>query len=174
MLTHMFISKELISYIFKKNKKVFFVIISNFLGWGIFNVLFKSFILKKNYIVFFEGSKFNSTEFSWINNFCFGLYRKFKIFLSFVGLGYKRVFYFGNLILKLGFSHRSIFLACDDLKLVLFKKRRIKLESRSLIRIEEIRLKFLFLRLKSIYKRKGIFIKGSQTVLKLSSKKSKF
>ena len=110
----------------------------------------------------------------WINNFCFGLHRKFKVFLSFVGLGYKRIFYFGNLVLKLGFSHRLLFLACNDLKLFLFKKRKIKVESRDFTLSESCRLKFLQLSSKSSYKRKGIFFKGNRIKLKLSSKKSKF
>jgi hypothetical protein len=78
------------------------------------------------------------------------------------------------IILKIGYSHRILFLASVDMELTYFNKYLLKLDCRSLVQLKQSVQSFLRTRKSNAYKKKGIFIKGSIIKVKLSSKKSKF
>ena len=110
----------------------------------------------------------------YFNSFFRGFYSYFRLFLSFLGIGYKRFFCFSSIILKLGFSHRLLYVTRLDFKVLLFKRRKIELRSRNLNLLNFFSCLFEKTRLPNKYKKKGIFLKGSRIFLRLSSKKSKF
>jgi len=89
-------------------------------------------------------------------------------------MGFKFIVVKNIIILKLGYSHRILFLSEVDTQVLYLNKYLIKIDCRSIFQLKKIVHSFLRARKKNAYKKKGIFIKGSILKLKLSSKKSKF
>ena len=89
-------------------------------------------------------------------------------------MGFKILGHSLGFILKLGFSHRVFLVRQLDISFIYLSRRAIKLEGRSLSIIKDSFFRFIRLKTKSVYKKKGIFLKGSVLKLKITSKKSKF
>ena len=122
---------------------------------------FNAIILSKAYILF-------------ISNLFLGFYRNYVYFLKLKGMGFKMLWHFGGIILKLGFSHRVLFIRQKEVLFTYLNRHLLKVEGRSLLFIKTILFKFMRVRIKSVYKKKGVFLKGSLVKFKVTSKKSKF
>jgi ribosomal protein L6P/L9E len=78
------------------------------------------------------------------------------------------------LMLKLGFSHRVVFLNTSDVKFYYKGKTQFTIESRDYLYLTNILFSFKMLKKINAYIKKGIYIKGELYTFKFSSKKSKF
>jgi len=109
-----------------------------------------------------------------IENFLMGFYRYYFQYVQLKGMAYKSIVLFSNLIFKLGYSHRIMYVSCKDLKLLYVSKQSLMVLGRSINRVKNIVYNLQCLRKINVYKKKGIFLKGSIVKIKQSSKKSKF
>lgn len=161
------VPKEIVCYFFKQNNFSYLLVLSNLQGWG---------ILKCNLYGIFYNSlcdyyyKKDNQE----NIFILGFYKNYTCFLKLKGMGFKTVTVNKNLIFKLGCSHRILYILKKDALIVLEQKYLIQINTRSLNLIKNAIGILKSIKLPSPYKIKGIFIKGSCLILKISSKKSKF
>jgi|TARA_B110000503_G_C7127825_1_gene405464 ribosomal protein L6P/L9E len=89
-------------------------------------------------------------------------------------MGYKFINVSNNIVLKFGFSHRIIYSVYSNIYCLFINKYLIKLESRSFSDLKKVVYLLRSIRKNSMYKKKGIFLKGSLISLKISSKKAKF
>jgi hypothetical protein len=166
------ITNNIVFYYFNYNKKLLGVVISSIQGWGIINYKYKIGLIK-NKIVYLS-SQYTKNIFNRFESLVFGFQRGYFQYVQLKGIGYK--FILANLVLslKLGFSHRSLFINGLNLKCVFVTKYLLKINSRSLNQLKKISFFFNKTRKHNIYNKKGIFIKGSIIQTKLSSKKLKF
>jgi ribosomal protein L6P/L9E len=103
-----------------------------------------------------------------------GFQRGYFQYLKLRGIGYKWIYTHKNIVLKLGFSHRITYINALDTQSNYISRYLLKIESRSLWTLKKILQSFYNIRKKNIYKKKGIFLKGSLVNIKVNSKKSKF
>jgi ribosomal protein L6P/L9E len=103
-----------------------------------------------------------------------GFQKGYFKYLKFKGVGYKFVTTLNNLSLKFGFSHRIAYVNYINTKCKFISRHFLHLEVRSLLTSKSIVQSFNNIRKKNIYKKKGIFLKGSLIHTRISSKKSKF
>ena len=89
-------------------------------------------------------------------------------------MGFKMICHLVAIIFKLGYSHRVLFIRQTEIAFTYLNRHLLKIEGRSLALIKIILFQFMQLRVKSAYKKKGIFLKGSILKFKITSKKSKF
>jgi ribosomal protein L6P/L9E len=166
------LSKNITSYFFSQNKKIFVLVISQTKGWGI--ILYKKpcFLYKNNKVFFYLTCIKSSLTF--FSTLFFGFQKGYFKYLILKGMNYKFTTSYNNIILKLGFSHRILFINFIDTKCRLITKYFLKLESRSLLSLKKTIQLFIIIRKKNSYIKKGIFLKGSLIKIKSSSKKSKF
>ena len=165
--------KELVVYCFKKKKNLFLIIISNKNGWSILNLKYKIVIIKNIEIYIYNFFFYFSAYIWFLINIFVGLLFNYTQFIKLNGMGYKMIIANYNLIIKLGFSHRILYLIMDDLRFTYFNKQILKLNSRSLFLIKQMSHMFCTIKKNNMYKKKGIYIKGILIKLKISSKKSK-
>jgi len=112
--------------------------------------------------------------FSLLKIIFWGFNKGYIQYLKLKGMGYKFVHISNNIILKFGFSHRIIYAVYSNVYCLFINKYLIKLESRSFLDLKRVIDSLSNVRKNSIYKKKGIFLKGSLISLKISSKKAKF
>jgi ribosomal protein L6P/L9E len=165
----MFIAKELTVYSIKKKKNYFLLFLSISQGWGVTKICSK--LLPRYGFRFIFFSKVHSCFFS---NLFLGFFRTYFYFLKLKGMGFKMLFHLQCIILKLGYSHRILFVRQKEITFTYLNRRSLKIEGRSLSLIKTSLFKFMLLKRKSVYKKKGIFLKGSTLSFKITSKKSKF
>jgi hypothetical protein len=89
-------------------------------------------------------------------------------------MGYKFILTNNILALKVGYSHRILFMSSLNIRCIYVTKQLLKINCRSLNQLKTVSFFFLKTRKQNFYNKKGIFIKGSIFQTKLSSKKSKF
>jgi ribosomal protein L6P/L9E len=89
-------------------------------------------------------------------------------------MGFKMIWHLQGIILKLGYSHRVLFIRQKEITFTYLNRHLLKIEGRSLSLIKSSLFRFMLMKLKSVYKKKGIFLKGSILNIKITSKKSKF
>ena len=89
-------------------------------------------------------------------------------------MGFKMICHLVGIILKLGYSHRVLFIRQKEIVFTYLNRHLLKIEGRSLSLIKMILFQFMRLRVKSAYIKKGVFLKGSILKYKITSKKSKF
>lgn len=128
--------------------------------------------IKKNQSFGLFNTRFCKNQ--YFSVFFQGFYLVFRVSLSFLGLGYKRFIYTHSIILKLGFSHRIVYLTRSDLKVLLLKRRQIEILTRNLSLLNRFKNSLESMRSPNKYKRKGVYIRGTKILLRLSSKKAKF
>ena len=167
------IYNKTVNYYFKQNKKLFGLIISSYKGWGIIMLKKKLFFLLKKkdiHFTFIAGKKYSKILTLIFFGFCKGYFN----FLKIKGMGYKFIRLKNNIIVKFGFCHRVIYKNYLDIYCLFLSKFILRFESRSLWLLMKTKNIFKNIRKKNIYKKKGIFLKGSFINIKVSSKKSKF
>jgi ribosomal protein L6P/L9E len=89
-------------------------------------------------------------------------------------MGYKTTMAALNLVFKLSQSHRLVYKIQKDIKIIYLHKQALIFKTKSLDLLKKI---VFFLRKfgkKNVYKKKGVFLKGSVISVKINSKKSKF
>lgn len=89
-------------------------------------------------------------------------------------MGYKFVLVSKGICLRIGFSHRILYLVLPDIKLKYLNKQSIVLKSRNLFSLKGLFHKLSNIKKVDVYKKKGLYIKGSLLKTKESSKKGKF
>jgi len=130
------------------------------------------FLLKNKELYYFLRS--SKSYHSILVHIFFGFQKGYSTFLKLRGLGYKFIRVFQTIVLKLGFSHRSIFINFLNVYCKFITKYILFFNTRSFFVIKKVIQFFNIIRKKNIYKKKGIFLKGSLISIKISSKKSKF
>jgi ribosomal protein L6P/L9E len=166
-----FISNKVVTYSFLKNKKIFGLVISPNKGWG-FLELKQYFLLKKDQL---HPIVLNHKSYlSFLTIIFLGFYKGYFRFLKLKGMGYKFIRLKNNIIFKFGFSHRLIYSNYINIYCLYISKYLLRLESRSYWQLINVTNSFTNIRKNNMYKKKGIFLKGSIINIKISSKKSKF
>ena len=166
------ISKELIIYLFKRKLFYLLLAISPKRGWGSLKIS-NFFLLHDKKLVFYLSNTYNISHGILLINFFWGLNKNYSQQLQLKGMGFKLLKLDLNFFLKLGFSHRIIFLVKDNFNYFYKRRQLLKLESRSLEKLKYIVLGFASLRTLNSYKKKGVYCKGSIFKPKISSKKLK-
>jgi ribosomal protein L6P/L9E len=162
------ITKEILFYCFKINNNFYLIVISILFGWMVLKID-STFLLfnKVNKLLFQVYTHF------YIRNF-FGYYRLFFQYLCLKGMGYKFVSVGSYLILKLNQSHRIICKIKKNIQYFYLNKQALLIKSKSLELVKTIIFFFQKFGKMNLYKKKGVFLKGSFFVCKISSKKNKF
>jgi hypothetical protein len=161
------IPNETVCYFLKQNIFSYLLVLSNLQGWGILKCCIYGSFYNKNFDYYYKKSIQESI-------FILGFYKNYTCFLKLKGMGFKSVVVNKNLIFKLGCSHRIIYVLKKNLLVILEQKYLIQINTRCLNKIKNAISIMKSIKLTSSYKIKGIFIKGSYVILKISSKKSKF
>lgn len=130
------------------------------------------FLAKEKKLYFLLSSKKSYSNF--LSIIFLGFQRGYFQYLKLRGIGYKWIYTHKNIVLKLGFSHRITYINALDTQSNYISRYLLKIESRSLWTLKKILQSFYNIRKKNIYKKKGIFLKGSLVNIKVNSKKSKF
>jgi ribosomal protein L6P/L9E len=164
----MFIPKELTVYSIKKKKNYFLLYLSISQGWGITKIQHNTFI------EYFRFTFFSNVHSCFFSNLFLGFFRTYFYFLKLKGMGFKMIWHLQGIILKLGYSHRVLFIRQKEITFTYLNRHLLKIEGRSLSLIKSSLFRFMLMKLKSVYKKKGIFLKGSILNIKITSKKSKF
>lgn len=165
--------KEIITYCFNKNSKLFLLSLSNLQGWSLIEIKSEYIILNNKNLYFYNFLSLINTYNFFLISFLFGLYKNYFCFLKFKGVGYKLIKVGFNFSIKLGFSHRILFILKKKSKFQYINKQLLKIESRSLANMKNIIFTFQKIRKMNSYKKKGVFLKGSIIKIKISKKKSK-
>lgn len=165
-------SKNTISYCFFKNKKLFGLVLSLSKGWGIIDFNHYYFLIKNS--EFYSFVLWKKSYSSFLMAFFLGFQKGYFKYLKLKGMGYKFLSVNHNLIIKIGFSHRVIYINSLNIYCGFINKYLLRFESRSLWSLKKLVQTFLNIRQKNSYKKKGIFLKGSLINIKINSKKSKF
>jgi len=82
-----YFSKNMVSYCFLQNKKLFGVLLSAHKGWGIISFPKSFFLVKEKELHFFLCYK--KTYLIFLSNIFLGFQRGYFIFLKLKGIGYK-------------------------------------------------------------------------------------
>ena len=165
--------KEVAIYCFNRYLKIFIFSVSNLQGWALLEINSK-YLLIDNFGIYLYNSLhlFKIYNF-FVINFFFGLYRNYYVFFKLKGIGYKLMKIGLNFSLKIGFSHRIIYLMKKNLRFSYYNKQLLKIESRSLSNLKNIIFIFQKIRKINCYKKKGLFLKGSIIKIKINKKKAK-
>lgn len=165
------LSKELIIYCFNKKSKIFLLLISSIQGWGIFQIKYSYILVKEKKIYLYNSISLIKTYFFLLSSFLLGLFKIYFQYLKLKGMGFKAVVISFGLLLKLGYSHRVLYIFLNDLKFSYIHKQLLQIESRCLYKLKNLFYKFQKIRKSSVYKKKGIFLKGVILKVKVSTKK---
>jgi ribosomal protein L6P/L9E len=165
----MFIPQELVVYCIKKKKNYFLLCLSISQGWGFTKICNRLSSAESFKLLFFSNA-----QTCFLFNMFLGFFRNYFYFLKLKGMGFKMICHPLGIILKLGFSHRAFLIRRQELAFVWLNRHYLRIEGRSLILIKNSMFRFMALKKKSVYEKKGIFLKGSTLKFKVTSKKSKF
>jgi len=166
-----YISNKAVSYYFIQNKKIFSLVVSSSKGWG-FLELKQYFLLKNNQIHPIVAK--SKSYLSFITTMFFGFYKGYFKFLKLKGIGFRFIRLKNNIIFKFGVSHRLIYINYINVYCLYISKYLLRFEGRSYWQMTKVINSFIHIRKNNMYKKKGIFLKGSIINIKISSKKSKF
>ena len=156
------ISKEIILYSLIVNDFFCLILLSMFRGWLIIQIKFRT------------NSKNQIYSYQYIFNIILGFIKNFKKMLKIRGMGFKVSVVKTKLIIKIGLSHRIIYILENNLKIKYNNKQFIIIYSRCLSSIKNFYFLFQKFNSKNKYKKKGNFFKGIIYFLKFNSKKTKF
>ena len=171
----MFLPKEVVSYVFKKNKTFLILIISFLKGWGLIVSRRPCVVLNPvGKISVFNTKALWNSEYSLILNSLFGFYNSYRGYIKFKGMGFKGMRVGYTFIMKLGYSHRVAYLKISGIRLVYENRQAFKLVSRDCLTLKNVVYNFKKLRKMNAYKKKGVYFKGSIFKFKVSTKKAKF
>ena len=159
-------------YCFKHNKKLFGFVLSFLKGWCLIYYKCKVCLVKDKGLHIFPF--YNKGILNWFVSLVFGFQKGYFQYFQLQGMGYKFLLVKNILALKLGYSQRILFICELNIKCTYVTKYLLKINSRSLDHLKKISFFFFKTRKQNIYKKKGIFLKGSVLKIKLSMKKSKF
>jgi ribosomal protein L6P/L9E len=165
------LSKNITTYCFLQNKKLFLLVLTSSKGWGINSYQKPYFLVKEKKVFYLSYTKSYS---SFISIIFLGFQKGYFQYLKLKGIGYKFIHTINNIILKFGFSHRIIYINSIDTECRFISRYLLSLEARSLWTLKKIVQSFNNIRKKNVYKKKGLFLKGSLISILASSKKSKF
>lgn len=167
-----FNTDNIITYYFSYHKHIIGLFLSTFKGWSVVNLNYTVGLVKHKELNLFPTP--NKTQTAWLEAILFGLHRGYFHYLQLKGMGFKFIVAKGNIVLKIGYNHRILFLLGKDIYVRYLSKFLLKINCRSIDQLKWNIHSFLKTRKSNPYKKKGIFIKGSVIKLKLSSKKTKF
>lgn len=148
----------------KKNIRILYVSLLH--GWGLINL--KRQQQKLNSFLLYKPEKY------LIINKIFGYYKTYFHFLKLKGMGYKFTALNAAVCLRIGFSHKVLYLISSGIKVNYLSKQLILLKSRDLYLLKNLFYNFKNLKKLDAYKKKGLYIKGVLLKTKESSKKGKF
>lgn len=166
------ISNNVVTYYFSQHKKIIGLFLSASKGWGLINFKYKATLVKEKELHLFPI--LDKSSITWTQSIVLGFKKGYFQYIYLKGMGFKFITVKNIIILKLGFNHRILFLPVLDTQITYISKYLLKIDCRSIAQLKQIVHSFLMTRKNNLYKKKGIFIKGSVYILKLSSKKSKF
>ena len=101
------------------------------------------------------------------------LYKNYFQYVKLKGMGFKVTRVTLDLLFRLSYSHRILYLCNNNFRFDYINKQLFKVESRSLWKLKNVISSFNTLRKLNAYKKKGLYVKGSIIKLKISSKKAK-
>jgi ribosomal protein L6P/L9E len=113
-------------------------------------------------------------RYSLLFNIFLGFHKNYYYYLKLKGMGFKTA---GNSLgvnFKLGYSHKLILLRIRDICFFIMTKQLLRIVGKNSSFLDNLIASIVKLRKTTVYKKKGIFLKGSISKLKLTSKKSKF
>jgi ribosomal protein L6P/L9E len=164
---------NLVVYGISYEKKLFCLVLSVSKGWGLINtVVDLALISNQTKMHIFTYSK--KSYFRWLESVFLGFQAGYTQYIVLKGMGFKFLRVKSLIVLKIGYSHRIFFFITSNTCCLYLTKYILKVNCRSVTKLTRVINSFLATRKKSIYKKKGIFIKGSTYKVKLSSKKAKF
>lgn len=167
------ISKEIVVYSFIYSQKIYLLLLSNLQGFGLIQLISNFFLINHKKCYIYNFLKYNKSYTSSLISFFLGFYKNYLYYLKIKGMGFKVVIIKTNLLLKLGYTHRSIYLYKKDIRLNYLNKHLLQLESRSISYLKNLIYNFTKIYKLIVYKKKGIFLKGVILKFKVSSKKIK-
>ena len=109
-----------------------------------------------------------------ISNLVFGFYKQYFIYIKLRGIGYKSVFLKKTIYLKIGYSHRVVIATKYNIKLKYISRRLFLLVSRDICVLKNMLQYIQKVKNRGVYKKKGIYLKGTIFNIKDSGKKSRF
>jgi ribosomal protein L6P/L9E len=89
-------------------------------------------------------------------------------------MGIKMLCCENGVVFKLGFSHKLLLLKLLDSKFFFITRKSLMVRGRNGSLLRDLVSGLAQLRTTAVYKKKGVFLRGSIGQLKLTSKKSKF
>jgi hypothetical protein len=122
------VSKNIITYSFIQNKKLFLLIVTPSKGWGLISCQDPYVLIKDNFF-FYAISRIKSYS-SFISIIFLGFQKGYFQYLTLKGLGYKFICLKSGILLKFGFSHRIIFASAINTKCNFITRHIICLEAR--------------------------------------------
>lgn len=159
--------KEVVFYLFRSSNLYLLLIISNLVGWKLIQI-------KNNFILLKNSADFFCFYSLYIKKKFLGKYKPYFHNLNLKGMGYKISVVQSSLVLRLGQSHRLVYIVQKNVKIFYLNRQSFNIISDSLITLKQIVYFLQKFGKKNVYKKKGIFLKGAIFVAKVSSKKSKF
>jgi hypothetical protein len=167
------LSTELIVYLFKKKAVSCLFTLSPNRGWGVIKIYNAFYLFKARSIKFYTHSIQCKSHRVFFLIFFLGFHKNYLQHLQLKGMGFKILLLGKHFFLKLGLSHRIIFIVKNSFHFFYERRQLLTIESRSLCKVKVIAQKLQLLRKLNSYKKKGIFFKGCLFKPKLSSKKAK-
>ena len=168
------IPNELSCYFLKKNSIFLSLFISCLRGWGLFNLNSKCVLTSKYSLLNYSFTYATKGYFICLSVYCLGFYRNYFHYIKLKGMGFKAILIKKQLLFKLGYSHRIIVHIKTNVKFWYIAKQVFRIESRDFSTLKQFIFSVFNFRKVGVYKKKGLYLKGSLIKLKLSSKKSKF
>jgi len=162
-----FIPPEIVFHLDSKLLNFFFFGIS---GWCL-QEQFNSFPYLYKEAIRLVRSFFLSTFL--LNNLIFGLIKNYFKYFQLRGRSFKYSISFGNLVIKLGFSHKLYYIVPYNTCITLITKQIFKISNRSLHSLKRVFFDLHCIRKFDNYKGKGLLYYKSPLILKASSKKTK-
>jgi ribosomal protein L6P/L9E len=174
MLNNKFIPNEIVIYYYSIKKHFFFIIVSNVQGWSIINLKYKLIVIRNNKFYVYNLLLYIKTYNTYLTNIFLGYLKNYSQYVRVKGMGYKVVTLNTILLVKLGFSHRILYLFTNDFRLNYLNKQLLIFKSRCTYLLKQNIYLFQHIRKINSYKKKGIYIKGALIKVKINTKKSKF
>ena len=165
--TLFFIPPEILFYLDLKSLNFFFFGTS---GWYLKKLLKKETFLYSACRFLIRSFFVSSLLF---NNLIFGLIKSYFKYIQLRGRSFKYIYFFSNLVIRFGFSHKIYYIIPNNSLVSLVNKQVLKISGKSLQQLKRIFFDFYSIRKFDKYKGKGLLYYNDVLILKASSKKTK-
>ena len=160
--------KEVVLYFIKTNYVNTIISISSVLGWGV-TCFTNKLVFNSN----IHSILFNKTFGSYFNNFQLGFRNMYCYILKLKGFGLKILKHYKGLILKLGYSHKILFLFTQSVSLIYTNRQALKIKGRLIDKVKMVLFDIFKLKKSSPYYIRFWRLKGEKKFIKASKKKTK-